>query len=45
MSCDLQFFDDIGDDENDEGQPTLEIIYSEKELELACFSPENQVVL
>jgi hypothetical protein len=45
MSCDLQFFDDIGDDENDQGQPTSEIICGEKELEPACFSPENQAVL
>jgi hypothetical protein len=45
MSCNLQFFDNIGDDENDQGQPTSEIICSEKELKPACFSLENQAVL
>jgi hypothetical protein len=45
MLCDLQFFNDIGDDENDLRQPTSEIICGDKELEPACFSPENQAVL
>ena len=45
MLCDLQFFDDVGDDENDQREPTSEIICGDQELEPACFSPENQAVL
>ena len=45
MLCNLQFFDNINNNENDQGQPTSEIICSKKELKLACFFPENQAVL
>jgi hypothetical protein len=45
MSCDLQFFDDIEDDDNVQGQLTSQIICGDNELEPACFSPENQAVL
>jgi hypothetical protein len=45
MSCDLQFFDDIIDDDNNAEQLTSQIICGDNELEPACFSPENQAVL
>jgi hypothetical protein len=45
MLCNLQFFDDIIDDDDPQEQLTSQIIYSDNELELACFSPENQAVL
>jgi hypothetical protein len=45
MSCNLQFFDNVGNDENDQREPTSKIICGDQELELACFSPENQAVL
>jgi hypothetical protein len=45
MSCDLQFFDDIEDDDNVQRQLTSQIICGDNELEPACFSPENQAVL
>ena len=45
MSCDLQFFDDIIDDDDPQEQLTSQIICGDNELEPACFSPENQVVL
>ena len=44
-SCDLQFFDDIIDDDDNAEQLTSQIICGDNELEPACFSPENQAVL
>jgi hypothetical protein len=45
MLCDLQFFDDIIDNDNNAEQLTSQIICGDNELEPACFSLENQAVL
>jgi hypothetical protein len=45
MLCDLQFFNNIIDDNDPQEQLTSQIICGDNEFKPACFSPESQVVL